>query len=151
MADVSAPSLILFIASLVIAAGVAGVLIDTVSGISNALDERGGDVADNIETDIEIISDGEAGVYNNSSSTVTLLVKNTGLRTLPAAGGTFDVIVDSEYQTNVSVTVVDGNADWQPHGVVEVEISNIALDAGDHRAKVVISGDEEILRFRTNQ
>ncbi|SFG07028.1 flagellar protein FlaG [Halopelagius inordinatus] len=151
MADVSAPSLILFIASLVIAAGVAGVLIDTVSGISNALDERGGDVADNIETDIEIISDGEAGVYDNGSNTLTLLVKNTGLRTLPATGGTFDVIVDSEYQTNVSVTVVDGNADWQPHGVVEVEISNVSLDGGDHRAKVVISGDEEILRFRTNQ
>lgn len=150
MADVSAPSLILFIASLVIAAGVAGVLIDTVSGISNALDERGGDVADNIETDIEIISDGEAGVYNDTEGTVTLLVKNTGVRTLPAAGGTFDVIVDSRYQTNVSVTVVDGNADWQPHGVVEVEISDISLDAGDHRVKLVISGDEEIFRFRTN-
>ncbi|MFC6825912.1 flagellar protein G [Halopelagius fulvigenes] len=150
MADVSAPSLILFIASLVIAAGVAGVLIDTVSGISNALDERGGDVAENIETDIEIISDSEAGVYNDSERTVTLLVKNTGVRTLPAAGGTFDVIVDSEYQTNVSVTVVDGSANWRPHGVVEVTVSGLSLDAGDHRVKVVINGDEEIFKFRTN-
>lgn len=150
MADVSAPSLILFIASLVIAAGVAGVLIDTVSGISNALDERGGDVAENIETDIEIISDGEAGVYNGTEGNLTLLVKNTGHSTLPATGGTFDVIVDSQYRTNVSVSIVDGSTDWRPHGVVRVTVSGLSLDGGDHRAKVVINGDEEIFRFRTN-
>lgn len=150
MADVSAPSLILFIASLVIAAGVAGVLIDTVSGISNALDERGGDVAENIRTDIEIISDSEAGVYNDTENTVTLLMKNTGRRTLPAAGGTFDVIIDSEYRTNVTVTVVDGSSDWQPHGVVRVTVSEVSLSSGDHRAKVIVDGDEEIFKFRTN-
>ncbi|RDI70758.1 flagellar protein G [Halopelagius longus] len=150
MADVSAPSLILFIASLVIAAGVAGVLIDTVGGISNALDERGGDVTENIRTDIEVISDSEAGVYNSSEGNLTLLVKNTGLSTLPATGKTFDVIVDSKYQTNVSVSIVDGSTDWRPHGVVRVTVSELSLESGDHRAKVVINGDEEIFKFRTN-
>ena len=145
MADVSVPSLILFIASIVIAAGVAGVLIDTVTGISGALDDRGADVADNIRTDVEIISSAESGVYD--TDTVTLYVKNTGRRTLPATGETFDVIVDAQYRTNVSVDVVDGGDEWTPHGVVEVRIGDLPLDNGDHPITLTVDGDEEIFRF----
>jgi flagellar protein FlaG len=151
MADVSVPSLILFIASIVIAAGVAGVLIDTVTGISGALDDRGADVAENIRTDIEVISDAESNVYDGGSGTLTLYVKNTGRRTIPATNESFDVIVDAQYRTNVSVTVVDGNAEWTPHGVVEVEIGGLNLDSGDHRVRLTVSGDEETFRFTTEQ
>jgi flagellar protein FlaG len=149
MADVSVPSLILFIASIVIAAGVAGVLIDTVTGISGALDDRGADVAENIRTDIEVISDSESNVY--SSGTLTLYVKNTGRRTIPATGESFDVIVDAQYRTNVSVEVVDGGSgEWTPHGVVEVRIGDLALaDGEDHRVQLTVSGDEETFRFTT--
>jgi flagellar protein FlaG len=148
MADVSVPSLILFIASIVIAAGVAGVLIDTVTGISGALDDRGADVAENIRTDIEVISDSESDVYDGSN--VTLYVKNTGRRTLPATGETFDVILDAEYRTDVSVSVVDGGSDeWTPHGVVRVNISNSDLGAGDHRVTLTVDGDEETFRFNS--
>jgi len=147
VADVSVPSLILFIASIVIAAGVAGVLIDTVTGISGALDDRGADVADNIRTDIEIISSAESGVYDGTNQTVTLYVKNTGRRTLPATGETFDVIVDAQYRTNVSVDVVDGGDEWTPHGVVEVQIGDLNLGTGDHRIALTVDGDEEIFRF----
>nr|WP_305882883.1 flagellar protein G [Halobellus rarus] len=141
--------MILFIASIVIAAGVAGVLIDTVTGISGALDDRGADVADNIRTDVEIISSAEGGVYDNDTDTVTLYVKNTGRRTLPATGETFDVIVDAQYRTNVSVDVVDGGDEWTPHGVVEVRIGDLDLGAGDHRITLTVDGDEEIFRFNT--
>jgi len=150
MADVSVPSLILFIASIVIAAGVAGVLIDTVTGISGALDDRGADVADNIRTDIEVISDAESDVYDDGAGTVTLYVKNTGRRTLPATGETFDVILDAEYRTNVSVSVVDGGGDeWSPHGVVAVTIEDLSLDQGDHRVTLTVDGDEETFRFNS--
>jgi len=149
MADVSVPSLILFIASIVIAAGVAGVLIDTVTGISGSLDDRGADVAENIRTDIEIISSSEPDVYNASEGTVTLYVKNTGRQTLPATGQTFDVIVDAQYRANVSVAVAgDASADeWAPHDVVEVTINDLNLDDGDHRVTLVVDGDEEVFRF----
>ncbi|RLM59475.1 flagellar protein G [Halobellus sp. Atlit-31R] len=150
MADVSVPSLILFIASIVIAAGVAGVLIDTVTGISGALDDRGADVAENIRTDIEIISSSDSSVYNDSASTVRLYVKNTGERTLPATGQTFDVIVDAEYRANVSVALVDGsNGEWTPHGVVEVTIGDLDLAGGDHQVTLTVDGDEENFRFNT--
>jgi flagellar protein FlaG len=145
MADVSVPSLILFIASIVIAAGVAGVLIDTVTGISGALDDRGADVAENIRTDIEVISDSESNVYD--SGTLTLYVKNTGRRTIPATGESLDVIVDAQYRTNVTVEVVDSGTEWTPHGVVEVRIGDLALDSGDHRVRLTVSGDEETFRF----
>ncbi|WP_410764986.1 flagellar protein G [Haloferax sp. DFSO60] len=148
MADVSVPSLILFIASIVVAAGVAGVLIDTVAGISNSLDDQGGDVSEQIRTDIEVISDPESGVYDGSS-TVTVYVKNTGLRTLPASGDSFDVIVNATYQADVSATVVDGS-DWRPSNVIELTISNISLPQGDHRLKLVIDGDEEVFDFRVS-
>ena len=147
MADVSVPSLILFIASIVIAAGVAGVLIDTVTGISGALDDRGADVAENIRTDIEVISDSESNVYDADNETITLYVKNTGRRTIPATGESFDVIVDAQYRTNVSVSIVDGSAEWTPHGVVAVTIGGLTLDPGDHRVRLTVNGDEETLRF----
>ncbi|MFA1610579.1 flagellar protein G [Halobellus rubicundus] len=149
MADVSVPSLILFIASIVIAAGVAGVLIDTVTGISGALDDRGADVAENIRTDVEIISNSDSTVYDQDNDTVTLYVKNTGRRTLPATNQTFDVIFDAEYRTNVTVSVVDGGPEWTPHGVVEVEIGGLSglEGTGDHQATLVVDGDEETFRF----
>lgn len=150
MADVSAPTLILFIASLVIAAGVSGVLINTVTDISGALDDRGADVSKNIRTDVEVISDSESGVYNATEGELTLYVKNTGTRTLPATGQTFDVIVDAQYRTDVTVTVVDGDDDWGPHGVVKVVVGGLSLESGqDHRVKLVVDGDEEAFRFRT--
>jgi len=150
MADVSVPSLILFIASIVIAAGVAGVLIDTVAGISGALDDRGADVAENIRTDIEIISSSDSNVYDNGSNSISLYVKNTGRRTLPATGQTFDVIVDAQYRADVNVNVVDGNSgEWTPHGVVNVTIQNIDLTegSGDHDVTLTVDGDEENFRF----
>ena len=149
MADVSVPSLILFIASIVIAAGVAGVLIDTVTGISGALDDRGADVAENIRTDVEVISDAESAVYDSGSDTLTLYVKNTGRRSIPATSESVDVIVNAQYRTNVTVSTVDGGTEWAPHGVVELRIGGLTLDSGDHRVRLVVSGDEETFRFRT--
>lgn len=147
MADVSAPTLILFIASLVIAAGVSGVLINTVTDISSALDDRGADVSNNIRTDVEIISDSDPDTYDADNGTLTLYVKNTGSRSLPATSQTFDVIVDAQYRTNVTVTIADGESTWRPHGVVEVVVGDLSLSSGDHRATFVVDGDEETFQF----
>ncbi|WP_136588906.1 CARDB domain-containing protein [Salinigranum halophilum] len=149
MAEISVPTLILFIASIVIAAGVAGVLIDTVSGISNAVDDRGGDVSKSIKTDAEIISDPEAGVYDETNDTLTLYVKNTGVRTLSADARTVDLFVDGRYQTAVSVSVVSSD-EWTPNAVVRVVATGVTLSAGDHRVKLVVDTDEETFEFRTS-
>ncbi|WP_115863776.1 flagellar protein G [Halorussus litoreus] len=149
MASVSTSHLILFIASLLIAASVAGTFTQGVQRLSSALGDRSVDVSSDVRTDVEVISDpGSDAVYDNSSETLTLLVKNTGSRDLDASPDRMDVLVDGRYQPNVSTTVVDGSY-WRVGNVVRIEVGlGSEVADGDHRAKVIVSGDEEVLEFR---
>jgi len=89
-------------------------------------------------------------VYNRSGDeNVTIHVRNTGASDLPAEPGTVDVLLDGEYQTGVNVSVVGGGDTWHRGDVVRLEFSVPDLPAGDHRLKLVVSGDEEVFRFRT--
>lgn len=154
MASVSVSHMILFIASMIVAASVAGVLTDTVGQLSNAIDDQGLQISQDVRTDIEIISDsGSSGIYNsNGNEIITLHVKNTGSETLPAEPSSVNVFVDGQFETSVDVTLVTGDANWSPSTVVRVDIdrSDDALTANsDHRVKMVVNGDEEIFEFRT--
>lgn len=148
MASVSTSHLILFIASLLVAASVAGTFTSEIERLSGALGDRGLDVSNQIRTDVEIISDVDAGnVYNASGEeNITLLIKNTGSRNLEGTSDEIDVLVDGEYQTDVSVAVI-GDDRWAVGTVARVEI-NQSLDPGDHRVKVVVNDDEEVIEFR---
>ncbi|MFB6162536.1 MAG: flagellar protein G [Halococcoides sp.] len=148
MASVSASHLIIFIASILVAATVAGTITTTVADISGALETQGVDVANEIATDVEIITDAGAQVYNRSGAdNVTLHVKNTGSEYLPDDAGLIDVFVDGRYVTNVTVTVIDDSA-WTPGSVARFDISAPGLSPGDHRVKIVINGNEEVFEFR---
>lgn len=57
MASTSVSTLVIFIAAVSVAAGVSGVLVDTVGGIADSVDQKGVDVANQIDTDVEIITD----------------------------------------------------------------------------------------------
>jgi flagellar protein FlaG len=147
MASVSASHLILFIASLVIAAGVAGTFTQGISRLSQGIDDQSLEVAEEVRTDVEVISDAGSPVYDDANGTVTLLVKNTGTSEIPADGRFVDVLLDGQYRTNVTITVVDGTA-WRPSNVVRLVIGGADLSAGDHRAKLIVNGDEEVFAFR---
>ncbi|WP_049970243.1 flagellar protein G [Haladaptatus cibarius] len=150
MASVSTSHLILFIASLIIAASVAGTFTTGIQRLSGALGDRSYDVSTDVRTDIEIISDpGSDAVYNGSENeNITVLVKNTGSQNLKGTGDQIEVLLDGRYQTNVSLEVVDG-ADWEVGNVVRVTIGNdTPLSPGDHRVKLIVNGDEEVLEFR---
>lgn len=147
MASVSTSHLILFIASMIIAAGVAGTFTTTVSDISAAIEDQSLDVSRDVRTDVEIISDAGSQVYNSTTGNVTLHVKNTGSRDLTADSEFVEVLVDGEYRTAVTVTVLDGST-WSEHNVAKVEVSVGSLDAGDHRVKLIVNDDEEVFRFR---
>ena len=142
--------MILFIAGIVVAGAVAGTLTTEVSRLSAAIDDRGVDVSNQIQTDIEIISDAGSPdqIYNDGGNeNITLYVKNTGSSTLPAEADRIELLVDGEFVTDFTVTVVDGSS-WSTDNVVELEIDH-SLNAGDHRVKVVVNGDEEVFEFRT--
>jgi len=146
--SVSASHLILFIASLVIAAGVAGTFTQGISRLSDGIDDQSLEVSEEVRTDIEVISDAGSPVYNNSTNTVTLLVKNTGTADIPADSRFIEILIDGRYRTNVTITVVDGEM-WQPNNVIRLEIGETDLTPGDHRVKLIVNGDEEVFRFRT--
>jgi flagellar protein FlaG len=150
MASVSVSHLIIFIASIVVAASVVGVFTDSVNQLSNAIDEQGVDVSNDVRTDIEIISDsGSSNVYNASGNdNITIYVKNTGSSTLDHRPRGFDLFVDGVYETNVESTLMNGADSWGPQDVVELEIDH-ELSAGDHRVKVIVNGDEEVFEFRS--
>ena len=152
MASVSVSHMILFIASILIAASVAGVFTDTVGQLSQAIDDQGLQVSDDVRTDVEIISDNGTGacVYNCSGQgNLTLLVKNTGSRDLPPDADRVDVLVDGQYQAagDVYLEVLDGSDTWRRGSVARLNVTT-DLGSGDHRAKVIVSGDEEVFNVR---
>lgn len=151
MASASVSELIIFIAALSVAAAVSGVLVTTVGDISGSLDEQGADVAASIDTDVEIISDPASGaVYDNSDGEITVLVKNTGRRTLSTTDSSVELLVNGRYVTpsEYTVTVLDGEQ-WREGGVVRIKINRSqTLTSGDHRVTVIVGDEQEVLRFR---
>jgi len=151
MASVSVSHLIIFIASLLVAATVAGALVTGVDRISNSVTDRSEETSEQVRTDLTIISDaGSDAVYNETDGTVTVLVKNTGSTNLDATSDQIDVVVDGRYvpRGDVTVTSLEGEPlEWRTGSVIRIEVSQ-TLDAGDHRVQVSANDDEEVLRFR---
>ncbi|MEF8822396.1 MAG: flagellar protein G [Halovenus sp.] len=149
MASVSVSHLIIFIAAMVVAASVAGALTTTVNDISNAIDEQGPSVSDDIRSDITIINDAGADVVDTSDSTDTieLYVKNTGQRELSTNTENIDILINGQFSVADSVTVVSNeNGVWGQNDVAQVNVSDSsgALETdGENRVKVIIGGTED--------
>ena len=151
MASVSVSHMILFIASMLVAASVAGVFTDTVGELSGAIDDQGLQVSEDVRTDVEIISDsGSTNVYDDASNTTTIHVKNTGSETLGASADAVNVFVDGRFETDVTVTLLDGASSWRGGEVVRVEVVEGLTTGQDHRIKLIVNGDEEVFEFRAD-
>jgi flagellar protein FlaG len=149
MASVSSSHLILFIASMVVAAGVAGTFTRSASEVSAAIESKSLDESQELRTDLAVISDSGSRVYDvDGNGNITLLVKNLGSTPLPTRPEALDVLVDGRYRGAVTITVVDGPT-WASGNVARLEIASPNLPAGDHRVKVAAGGDEEVFEFRT--
>lgn len=162
MASVPVSHLILFIASLVIAAGVVGTITTGVDRVTAAVDDAGLDATEQLRTDVTIISDPSAGVYNASGEeNVTLLIKNTGTYRLAPDGSGLDVMFDGQF---VRPSAMEGElvsagagAAWSRGDVLRLTIdvnqldgTSDGLDPGtDHRVYLTVNGDEELFQFRT--
>lgn len=152
MASVSVSHLILFIASMIIAAGVAGVFTTSVDDLAQAIDDQGIQVSDNVRTDVKIISDtGSDNIYESDNSHISLYVKNVGTKNLNAESRQLDVLVNGEFVSNddIEIEVLDGADEhaWRTSEVIEMTIER-TLDPGDHRVMIIVNGDEEVIEFR---
>lgn len=157
MASVSVSHLILFIASIIIAASVAGVFTSSVDELSQAIDDQGVQVSENVRTSVEIISDSGANDQihedvSGSEDNVTIFVKNIGTNQLTPTETQIDVLVNGQFQTNddIDIQVLDGTQNtWDENEVIELTVTTQSLDPGsDVRVKVIVNDDEDVFRFR---
>ena len=166
MASVPVSHLVLFVASLVIAAGVVGTVTTGVDRVSSAIDDGSLDATEQLRTDVTVISDPSSGVYNASAGddgNVTMLIKNTGTQRLHPDGSSVDVVFDGRFvrpsATHGEVVSVDGATAWSRGDVLELTIDLDAIDeidalggddgeSTDHRVHLSVNGDEELFQFR---
>lgn len=149
MADAGVSSLLLFITSLIVAAGVAGVFATEVSSFTNDIDDLGFDASNKVRADIEIVSDTGSQMYDlDGNGEIRVYVKNTGVRELDAETSQIDVLVDGEFQPEADLTVtVLEDTDWSQGRVVRIDIAEPGLSSGTHRVQVGVDGDTEVVEF----
>lgn len=148
MVSVPSTHLVLFIASIAVAASVAGAFTAEASRLSGTFEEVGLDLSDEVDTDIEIVTDLGAAVYQAETDGLSVHVLNMGERTLSADPEQIDVFVDGTFQPSdeLTVTVLDASS-WSRDTVVRIDITEPGLSGGDHRIKVVVDGDAEVIEF----
>lgn len=153
MASESVSSLILFIASLVVAAGVAGTLTTGVQRVSSSIDDGSLDTAQQVRTDVEIINDPARNYAANTN--LTLYVRNTGSQGILLRPSSFNIVFNGKFVTNDNIQVTDANGDgldvMRENDVAEIVISDPQIDGsgnGDNRVFLTVNGDEEVFEFR---
>ena len=152
MAGVSASHLIIFIASLVVAAGVVGTLTTGVDRVSSAIDDRSLDVSQQVRMDMAFVSDSGADDYYESGANVSLYVRNTGSHGVPIDESAIDLVANAEFlSTGYTIDSVTGSdSTWRPGEVVRITIDSTHIDTGDNRILLIVNEDEETFEFRAS-
>jgi len=153
MASVSASHLIIFIASLVIAAGVVGTLTTGVDRLNTAIDDRSLDVSQQVRMDMTIINDPEAESAYTVGGDLTLYVRNTGSQGVPIEASAIDIVFNGQFVSNSDISSIqdvnDADANvWRPNEVIEITIANPDIQSGDNRLLLTVNEDEETFEFR---
>jgi len=151
MASVSVSHLIIFIASLVVAAGVAGTLTTGVERVSNAVEDGSLDVSQQVRTDIGIVSDPANPTINGTTGNLTVHVRNTGSQAIFIRPDSVDMVLNGQFVTNSDFTITDANGGEtvaRTGDVMAIEIDSSLVQPGDNRVYLTINSDEEIYAFR---
>jgi flagellar protein FlaG len=146
MASVSVSTLIIFIAAVTVAAGVSGMLVGTVSDISQSMETQGESMQESLETDIQVISDPESSVTDGTDTVV--LVKNTGSRTLPSSPDALDIVYNGEFvpSSDTTTTLPDDDT-WKQGAVLRVAVDRLPTTGEENRVVVIVNQQEEVFRF----
>lgn len=152
MAGEAVSSMIIFIAAITVAAGVGGLVVVTVDGIGQSIEDESDKVNKDLLSDITIISDSESDAIIEDDN-ITVLVKNTGLRTLTNDTNHIDVVVNGEFipSDDLSVSFADPNdSTWAEGVVIELTINEPPQDDSDNRVQVIVEGAETTFNFYYN-
>lgn len=150
MASVSSAHLVLFIAAILIAAVLAGTVTESAGQLGNAIEENSDAESARTDAEIAVVSDADSptAVYNNSTDTLTLYVKNVGASTLPSDSDDVAVLVNGQYQTDVRTTVLNDDL-WRPSVLLRVRVNVTLADAADTRVVVNPTGARDTFTFTT--
>ncbi len=134
-AETSTTHLIFFIAAMVIASGVVAVMYSSVNSFAGASRESAATLSKQLTTDITIIND-PARIPKNGEN-YTFYVKNTGRSNLAPEYVT--VIINGEVIpfNNVTVTVINGTAVWRPADVLQLNVRDPLMSAGDSNLRII--------------
>lgn len=163
MSGISASTLVIFIASILVAAGVAGTLVTTVGDISSSAETQGDAISDSINTEIELLNDGRGSnfyqedVENNGGENVealiTLYARNAGSTMLSQDPDRINVLVNGQLipSDDLAIASVNGGDPdvWVEDEVIEIEISlSEQLEGSDNRVTVSVEGSERAIEFK---
>jgi len=125
--------IIFFIAAVIVASLVSGILVSVTMDISTSLSEKGGRVQEQLDTDFEIINDPDnipdvGGYYR-------FYLKNIGGKKLVTTNETFQLFVDGDLIATTNYNFTDESI--QSSEVTEIFVVNSTISSGGHTLRIV--------------
>jgi len=124
---------IFFIAAVIVAGAVSGILVAVTTNISTSLSERGDRLVEQLDTDFEIINDPDN--IPTSGNYYIFYLKNIGGKKLVTTNDTFHLFVDGEIVEKANYYF--GDSSIQVSEVTEIYVANSEISSGDHTLRVV--------------
>jgi archaeal flagellar protein FlaG len=144
-ADSSFTQMLFFIAAIIVAVSVSGVLIATSTSMANELKVKSESMSNEVGTDIKIINDPRHVPYADNN--LTLYIKNIGDVSLNY--NNIAILIDGQYINATAVMSENAGPTWTVGKTIEFS-ADITLSPGDHQVKAVMpNGVSDSMAFRT--
>ncbi|MCD6237112.1 MAG: flagellar protein G [Thermoplasmata archaeon] len=124
---------IFFIAAVIVAGAVSGILTAVTFNITTSLTEKCDRIQEELDTDFKIINDPDN--IPNISGYYRFYLKNIGGKKLATTTDTFTVFIDGEIIAKTYYSFEDDSI--QPSEVTTLYIANSKISSGDHTLRVV--------------
>ncbi|MCD6237042.1 MAG: hypothetical protein J7K13_03715 [Thermoplasmata archaeon] len=124
---------IFFIAAVIVAGAVSGILTAVTFNITTSLTEKCDRIQEELDTDFKIINDPDN--IPNISGYYRFYRKNIGGKKLATTTDTFTIFIDGEIIEKTYYSFEDNSI--QPSEITTLYISNSKISSGDHTLRVV--------------
>jgi len=124
---------VFFIAAVIAASAVSGVLITVVTDLSKSLSERGDRVQERLDTEFNIINDPDHTPA--SGNNYLFYLKNIGAKELTTTNQTFHLFVDGEIVVADNYNFSDSSI--KPDEITTLYIDDSEISSGDHVLRIV--------------
>lgn len=144
-ADSSFTQMLFFIAAIVVAVSVSGVIIGISNSMVQELKVKTDSLKTEIGTDIEIVNDPRQVPYADGN--LTIYLKNVGDISLKY--NNIAILIDGQYVNETSVVNEFSGGMWPVGKTVEMKVK-VLLSTGDHEIKAIMpNGVYDTMAFRT--